>query len=77
MNIFKSYNHTTKNFNILSPLDKRKLAGLEDVSCLIRMNAFNDFKFKKIQYAEDLELGMRILENNFKLAFLYSIHSLQ
>jgi len=63
----------TKNFNALSPLDKRKLVGLEDVSCLIRRNVFNDLKFKKIQYAEDLELGLRILENKFKLVFLYSV----
>jgi len=63
----------TKNFSLLSPLDKRKLAGLENVSCLIKRNIFNDLKFEKIQYAEDLELGLRILDNKFKIAFLYSV----
>ena len=67
-----------QELNDLSPLEKIKLAGLENVCCLIKKGIFNDLKFKNIQYAEDLDMGLRILENGFKIAFLYSngvIHS--
>ena len=62
-----------KNLTDLSPLDKRKLGGLENVCCLLRRNVFSHLKFKKIAYAEDLELGLRILGYGHKNAFLYSV----
>jgi len=67
-----------QKLNDLSPLEKRRIAGLEDVCCLIKKDIFGDLRFKKLRYAEDLELGLRILENGHKITFLYSagvIHS--
>jgi glycosyltransferase involved in cell wall biosynthesis len=66
------------NFNNLSPLEKRKLAGLEDVCALIKKDVFERFKYSEILYAEDLELGVKLIQNGFGIAFLYStgiIHS--
>jgi arylsulfatase A-like enzyme/glycosyltransferase involved in cell wall biosynthesis len=62
-----------QELNGLSPIEKRKLAGLEDVCCLMRKDIFNNLKFKNIKYAEDLELGLRILQKDYKIAFLYSV----
>lgn len=64
---------TNSKFDDLSPTEKRRLCGLEDVCCLIRKDVFDKFKFKSIQYAEDLELGLRLQRNGFKIAFLYSV----
>lgn len=64
---------TNSKFDDLSPTEKRRLCGLEDVCCLLRKNVFDKFKFKNIQYAEDLELGLRLQRNGYKLAFLYSV----
>jgi glycosyltransferase involved in cell wall biosynthesis len=66
------------NFNELSPLEKRKLAGLEDVCALIKKDVFDKFKYSDIPYAEDLELGIKLIQNGLGIAFLYSsaiIHS--
>jgi glycosyltransferase involved in cell wall biosynthesis len=65
-------------FNELSPLQKRKLAGLEDVCCLIKKDIFSKFEFLETKYAEDLQLGIEILKNGYSIAFLRStgiIHS--
>lgn len=64
---------TDSKFDDLSPTEKRRLCGLEDVCCLIRKDVFDKFKFKNIQYAEDLELGVRLQRNGYKMAFLYSV----
>ena len=64
---------TNSRFDDLSPTEKRRLCGLEDVCCLIRKDIFDKFKFSNIQYAEDLELGVRLQRNGYRLAFLYSV----
>jgi len=61
------------NFGKLPPLEKRKLAGLEDVCCLIRKDIFDKFKFKDIRYAEDLDLGVRLRESGYETAFLQRV----
>ncbi len=60
-------------FDDLSPPEKRRLCGLEDVCSLIRKGVFDKFKFKNIQYAEDLDLGLRLQRTGHKIAFLYSV----
>ncbi|MFC2042078.1 class I SAM-dependent methyltransferase [Chloroflexota bacterium] len=60
-------------FNDLSPIETRRLAGLENVCCLIRKDLFNNFKFKEIKYAEDLELGLRMIKSGYQIAFLHSV----
>jgi 2-polyprenyl-3-methyl-5-hydroxy-6-metoxy-1,4-benzoquinol methylase/glycosyltransferase involved in cell wall biosynthesis len=65
-------------FNELSPLEKRGLAGLDNVSCLIKKDVFDCFKFGNTQFAEDLDFAMRLLEHGHKVAFLHStgvVHS--
>ena len=64
---------TNSKFDDLPPREKRRLCALEDVCCLIRKDVFEKFKFKNIQYAEDLELGVRLQRAGHKIAFLYSV----
>ena len=61
------------DFDKLPPIEKRKLCGLDDVSTLVRKDAFDKFEFKEIQYAEDIDLGLRLLRGGYKLAFLHSV----
>jgi len=66
------------NFDKLPPIEKRELCGLDDVSTAIRRDIFSKFKFRRTPFAEDLDLGIRLVKSNYKLAFLYStavIHS--
>jgi GT2 family glycosyltransferase len=65
-------------FRDLPPREKRMLAGLEDVCCLIRKQVFDELKFRQLAYAEDLDLGLRLVEHGYKIAFLRStgvVHS--
>jgi len=64
---------TDSKFDDLSPAERRRLCGLEDVCCLLRKNVFDKFRFKNIQYAEDMELGVRLQRNGYKMAFLHSV----
>lgn len=61
------------DFNALPGEEKRRLAGLDDVSCLIRKNIFEKFWFRKIQSSEDLDLGKRFIQEGYKNAFLFSV----
>lgn len=62
-----------KNFEELPPIEKRKLCGLDDVSTLVRKDVFAKFEFREIQYAEDIDLGLRFLKEGYKLVFLHSV----
>lgn len=62
-----------KQFNDLSSIGKRRVVGLDDVCCLVRKTVFDDLKFSDIEYGEDLDLGVRIMKNGYKIAFLHSI----
>ena len=58
-------------------LTLRKNAQLSDTACLISGDLFMKYKFRN-DYAEDLDLGMRLIRDGHKLAFLCStkiIHS--
>jgi glycosyltransferase involved in cell wall biosynthesis/SAM-dependent methyltransferase/uncharacterized coiled-coil protein SlyX len=61
------------DFDKLSPTEKRKLCRLDDMCNLVRKDVFDEFKFKDIRYAEDLDLGVRLLKEGYKLAFLHSV----
>ena len=55
----------------------RKNGALSDLACLIPRDLFLKYGFRG-NFAEDLDLGMRLIKNGFKLAFLSStkiIHS--
>jgi glycosyltransferase involved in cell wall biosynthesis/SAM-dependent methyltransferase/regulator of replication initiation timing len=61
------------DFNALPGEEKRRLAGLDDVSCLIRKIIFEKYRFRKIQSSEDLDLGKRFIQEGYKNAFLFSV----
>ena len=55
----------------------RKNGQLSDVACLIKKNVFQKFKYR-YDYGEDLDLGIRLIRDNYKIGLLSStvvIHS--
>ncbi len=55
-------------------LDARRRVGqLEDTCACIKREVFDRFKFRRLAYAEDLDLGIRLAEAGHKIAFLNSI----
>ena len=66
------------NFATLNSVDKRKIAQIDDVCSCYRKEIISRYRFKNIKYAEDLELGTRLVTDGYKIAQLYSkgvIHS--
>ncbi|MBI4773316.1 MAG: glycosyltransferase [Deltaproteobacteria bacterium] len=57
----------------LAPFEKRKIAQLNNIFCCLRKSDFDRFKFRAVEYAEDLDLGLRLLEGGRKLAYLHSV----
>src|SRR5262249_22648680 len=51
----------------------RANANLSDTACLIRRDVFLDYKFRG-DYAEDIDLGLRLIRDGHKLALLGSTH---
>lgn len=47
-------------------------AQLDDVSCIIKKDIFILYKYRR-NYAEDLDLGLRLISDGHKLAFLSSV----
>jgi glycosyltransferase involved in cell wall biosynthesis len=82
---YKSLNRTQNRiyscetrFDELSSLNKRITAGIEDTCCMMQKKIFDQFKFRNIQYGEDLDIGIRLLKAGNKTAFVFStgvIHS--
>ncbi len=62
-----------RSIDKLSLIEKRKLAGIDNVCSCIKSDIYKDFKFKKISFAEDLDLGIRLIESEYKIAFLHSV----
>jgi len=65
-------------FDALPVDEKRRRAGLEDVCCCIKKEIFDQYRFKRIQSSEDLDLGIRLMQGGYKLGYLFSagvIHS--
>jgi glycosyltransferase involved in cell wall biosynthesis len=62
----------------LSPLQKRSLSSLDNVCTLYRKDVLARYRFRGLQFAEDLDLGVRLIEDGYRIAFLAStavIHS--
>jgi glycosyltransferase involved in cell wall biosynthesis len=67
-----------ENFDKLPAEEKRRHAGIENVCLCIKKDIFTRFKFKKMDFAEDLDLGIRLIESGHKIGFMHSagvIHS--
>ncbi|MBM4147089.1 MAG: glycosyltransferase [Nitrospira sp.] len=62
-----------KTFDSLLPSDKRRVAQLDNIFSCIRSDVFNKFRFNDLKYAEDLDLGLRLIKKGFKIGFLSSV----
>lgn len=77
---FLDVNHMDRIFSMPtepSHINMRKNGQLSDLACLIPSNLFNKYQYR-FSYAEDLDLGIRLIRNGLKIAFLGStrvIHS--
>lgn len=72
-----SNNSLFDNFDALDLQSKRSLVKLDSVSLGIRKSVFDEYKFIS-EYAEDFDLGVRLIHNNHTLLFQSSnavIHS--
>lgn len=58
-----------KNFKTQEEL--RKSASLNDVTCAVNHSVFNAFKYRH-NYAEDLDLGIRLIKSGYKLKLMSS-----
>ena len=61
----------------IPPQEKRRLANLSDSCCCLKRELFLQYQYA-VDFAEDLELGLRLLNDGYKLGFLSSaaiIHS--
>jgi glycosyltransferase involved in cell wall biosynthesis/SAM-dependent methyltransferase len=55
-------------------IDLRKNGQLSDLACLIPKDTFMNYKYRlELDYAEDIDLGIRLIKDGHKLAFLSSI----
>jgi 2-polyprenyl-3-methyl-5-hydroxy-6-metoxy-1,4-benzoquinol methylase/glycosyltransferase involved in cell wall biosynthesis len=58
--------------------ERRRIAGLDDVCCLVKKDIFDKYRFHAKDYGEDLDLGVRLVRDGHCIAFLNSagvIHS--
>lgn len=72
LNINEDKITSVENVAAITPIQKRKLANLSDSCCCIRQDLFLQYRFK-VNFAEDLELGIRLLDDGYKLAYLHSV----
>ncbi len=66
------------NLEELDKDEKRRICQIDDVCSCFKKNIFDQFKYKSIPYAEDLDIGVRLIEKGYKIAQLFSngvIHS--
>jgi len=69
---------TTSNFDKLDSYEKRRTSQIDDVCSCYKREIFSKYKFGNVKYAEDLEMGIRLVKDGYKIAQLYStgvIHS--
>lgn len=62
----------------LPPDEKRKAAQINNVFSWFRREVFDQYKFMPMPYAEDLDLGLRLIEGQYRILFLASegvVHS--
>jgi len=69
---------STKDFEDLNTSEKRRTSQIDDVCSCYKHEILSKYKFGDVQYAEDLDIGIRIVKDGYKIAQLYStgvIHS--
>jgi glycosyltransferase involved in cell wall biosynthesis len=57
----------------MSTAEIRKNSSLNDIACLIRREVFERYKYRG-DYAEDLDLGKRLIMDDYKLKLLGTVH---
>ncbi len=53
----------------MPPQEVRRLAGLDNVCSLHRRAAWEKIRFRRMGFAEDLDYGIRCLQNGYKIGF--------
>lgn len=72
---FLGINEGDRIFSLPEELDHvslRKNAQLSDLANLISRNVFSKYRYR-LNYAEDLDLGIRLIRDGYKIAFLGSV----
>ena len=54
-----------------SQIGLRSNSQISDIAALVRLDIFNNYKFKT-KYAEDLDLGIRLIKDGHRIGFLYT-----
>lgn len=57
----------------LPSLERRRMAQIDNVFSCVRRDVFEQFRYRRLPYAEDLDLGIRLLDAGHKIAFLSSV----
>jgi len=57
----------------LTPEEKRRAAQLNNVLCCVRRSALDEVGLRAIPFAEDLDLGLRLLERGYALGFMPTV----
>jgi len=68
----------TDNFSNLDPIQKRTTSQIDDVCSCYKLDILAKYQFGKVKYAEDLEIGSRLIQDGYKISQLFSkgiIHS--
>ena len=52
---------------------KRRLSQLDNVFCCYKKDIFDKFRFSPLPYAEDLDIGIRLVSEGYKLVFFDSV----
>ena len=58
--------------NCENEVDLRKNGNLNDIANAVRKDIFDKFQYR-FDYAEDLDLGIRLLQHDYRIAFLSSV----
>jgi len=69
---------STKDFDNLDSAEKRRTSQIDDVCSCYRRQILSKYPFGELKYAEDLDMGIRLIKDGYKIAQLFStgvIHS--
>jgi glycosyltransferase involved in cell wall biosynthesis len=62
-----------KTLQSLSALEKRRLYQVDNIFSCVRRKVFDTFRFNRLSYGEDIELGIRLVKAGYKILFFSSI----
>ncbi|MFI5294035.1 MAG: glycosyltransferase [Thermodesulfovibrionales bacterium] len=62
-----------KNLEELGHGDRRRISQIDNICSCIRRDVFAKYEFNDLPYAEDLDLGLRLVRSGYKIGFLSSV----